>query len=75
MFIYILEFYISDLIPREVGEKIDQVFNDELLILKDCLIRLWNYKYIAVHDTDEFMIPYNVGVNGSWINFFVCMTN
>ncbi|VDH94493.1 Hypothetical predicted protein [Mytilus galloprovincialis] len=60
----------QDLFPREVGEKNYQVFNDELLILKDCLIRLWNYKYIAVHDADEFMIPYNVPVNGSWINFF-----
>ncbi|CAC5406762.1 unnamed protein product [Mytilus coruscus] len=60
----------KDLFPREVGEKCTQVFNDELIILKDCMIRLWNYKYIAVIDTDEFMIPYNAGVNGSWINFF-----
>jgi hypothetical protein len=57
--------------PREVGEKVDQVWMDEQVIMMDCLTRLSDYKYITILDVDEYIIPNVHNVKDAWIHLLV----
>ena len=57
--------------PREVGEKVDQVWMDEQVIMMDCLTRLSDYKYIAILDIDEYIIPNVDNFKDAWIHLLV----
>ncbi|WAR04914.1 hypothetical protein MAR_020283 [Mya arenaria] len=47
----------GELIKRTTGDKISQGFADEQIPLFDSQNRLAGYKYHALLDTDEFLIP------------------
>ena len=51
-----------------IGVKNFQAWNDEQISVYDCLEKLRGYKYLAVIDFDEYIIPQN-GEN--WTTLFV----
>ncbi|XP_045208419.2 uncharacterized protein LOC123560247 [Mercenaria mercenaria] len=53
-------------IARDVGVKNMQSWNDEQIALFDCQERLRNYDYVAVVDTDEFIIPVTKRFTNAW---------
>jgi hypothetical protein len=47
-----------------------QYWNDEQIALYDCQERTRNYDYVAVVDTDEFIIPSTNVFKNAWTKFF-----
>ena len=48
---------ISDTPEQFVGAKSSAAWNDEQVVVYDCQARLSGYKYVAVLDFDEFLVP------------------
>ena len=34
-----------------------QAWNDQQVVVYDCMSRLWTYRYVGVFDKDEFIVP------------------
>ncbi|KAL4228494.1 hypothetical protein ACF0H5_011542 [Mactra antiquata] len=60
----------KDEVSRDVGVKNVQSWNDEQIALYDCQERLYFYDYVAVVDTDEFLIPKTDNFSNAWKKFF-----
>ena len=48
-----------------------QYWNDEQVLLFDCQERLRIYDYVAIMDTDEFLIPSTKQFKNAWNIYFV----
>jgi hypothetical protein len=62
---------VSGVISRDVGVKNMQSWNDEQITLFDCQERLSKYDYVAVVDTDEFIVPNTKRFQDAWKVFLV----
>ena len=64
----------SDRISRPKGGMFNlQGWNDEELLVFDCISRLSTYKYIGVYDKDEYIVPeLRTPIQGSLKSFLVC---
>ena len=47
----------SDRYPRIQGIQQVQAWNDQQVVVFDCLSRLSTYKYIGLYDKDEYIVP------------------
>jgi hypothetical protein len=47
----------SDRIKRYQGQHVVQAWNDQQVVVYDCISRLWTYRYVGVFDKDEFIVP------------------
>ena len=67
----------SDRISRPKGGMFNlQGWNDEELLVFDCISRLSTYKYIGVYDKDEYIVPeLKTPIQGSLKSFLVCNEN
>jgi hypothetical protein len=45
----------SDRIKRYQGQHVVQAWNDQQVVVYDCMSRLWTYRYVGVFDKDEFI--------------------
>lgn len=52
----------------EIGVKNMQAWNDEQIPVYDCFEKLKGYKYVAVVDVDEYLIPKK---QKNWMELFV----
>ena len=53
-----------------------QAWNDEELLVFDCLSRLSSYKYIGIYDKDEYIVPeLKAPIQGSLKSFLVSNEN
>jgi len=48
---------LSDRIKRYQGQNAVQAWNDQQVVVYDCMSRLWTYRYVGVFDKDEFIVP------------------
>ncbi|XP_060560568.1 uncharacterized protein LOC132720436 [Ruditapes philippinarum] len=67
--VYDFDFPEKDIIKRNIGEN-SQYLNDEQVVLFDCQERLRNYDYVAVVDTDEFLLPRTKHFKNAWKIYF-----
>jgi len=47
---------LSDRIKRYQGQHTVQAWNDQQVVVYDCMSRLWKYRYVGVFDKDEFIV-------------------
>ena len=47
----------ADRYPRTQGIQQVQAWNDQQVVVFDCLSRLSTYKYIGLYDKDEYIVP------------------
>ena len=47
----------ADRYPRIQGIQQVQAWNDQQVLVFDCLSRLSTYKYIGLYDKDEYIVP------------------